>query len=48
VRPARQFHSHRRRRCLLHSRRQQMAALNFVNFFLWNDLSKLKEKSLQV
>jgi hypothetical protein len=33
VRAARQFHSRRRRRCLLRSRSQQMAALNFVNFF---------------
>ena len=33
VRTARQFHSRRRQRCLLRSRRQQMAALNFVNFF---------------
>jgi hypothetical protein len=30
------------------SRRQQMAALNFYYFFLWNDLSKLIEKSLQI
>jgi hypothetical protein len=29
----RQFHSRRRQRRLLHSQRQQMAALNFVNFF---------------
>ncbi len=33
VRAARQFHSRRRQRRLLRSRRQQMAALNFVNFF---------------
>ncbi len=34
VRAARQFHSRRRQRRLLRSRRQQMAALNFVHFFL--------------
>ena len=33
VRAARQFHSRRRHRRLLRSQRQQMAALNFVNFF---------------
>ena len=33
VRSARQFHSRRRQRRLLRSQRQQMAALNFVNFF---------------
>ena len=44
----RQLHSRRRRRRLVRSRRQQMAALNFYYFFLWNDLSKLIEKSLQI
>ncbi len=34
VRAARQLHSRRRRRRLLRSQRQQMAALDFVNFFL--------------
>ena len=33
VRAARQFHSRRRQRRLLRSHCQQMAALNFVNFF---------------